>query len=73
LVYKVTVNGNRITNELTLSVRCAKEKKMTKEKILPTLLIIIDVAAALFYIPSGNARMVIYWFAAATLTAVVTW
>jgi hypothetical protein len=46
---------------------------MTKEKILPTLLIIIDVAAALFYIPSGNARMVVYWFAAATLTAVVTW
>jgi hypothetical protein len=69
----VSLNGGHNPRKLTLSLECAKEKKMTKEKILPTLLIIIDVAAALFYIPSGNFRMVIYWFAAATLTAVVTW
>jgi len=46
---------------------------MQREKILPTVLIIIDVAAAFGYLPTGNFRMVLYWFAAATLTTVVTW
>ena len=56
----------------TLRVRRNK-RKMQREKILPTVLIIIDVAAAFGYIPTGNFRMVLYWFAAATLTAAVTW
>lgn len=43
------------------------------EKILPTVLIIIDVCAALAYIPCGEWRRVIYWLAAAALTTVVTW
>lgn len=42
-------------------------------RILPTVLIIIDVLAALAYMPTGDWRRVVYWFAAATLTAVVTW
>jgi uncharacterized membrane protein len=46
---------------------------MTKEKILPTVLIVIDIAAAFGYLPSGNWRMVVYWIAAAVLTTVVTW
>jgi hypothetical protein len=50
-----------------------KEKKMQKEKILPTLLIIIDVCAAIGYLPTGNWRMVVYWIAAATLTTMVTY
>ena len=46
---------------------------MCKEKILPTLLVIIDIGAAAMYLPSGDWRRVIYWLAAATLTYVVTW
>lgn len=46
---------------------------MTKEKILPTLLILIDIGAAIGYIPTGDYRRVIYWIAAAVLTTVVTW
>jgi hypothetical protein len=46
---------------------------MTKEKILPTILIIIDLAAAFGYLPSGDYRRFIYWIAAATLTWTVTW
>jgi uncharacterized membrane protein len=46
---------------------------MRKEQILPTVLIVIDVCAALGYIPSGNWRMIVYWLSAATLTTMVTW
>jgi hypothetical protein len=45
---------------------------MRKEQILPTLLIIIDICAALGYIPTGDWRKVIYWVAAGCLTTVVT-
>lgn len=46
---------------------------MAREKILPTVLAIIDVLAAAAYLPTGNWRRVVYWLAAATLTYVVTW
>jgi hypothetical protein len=46
---------------------------MKYEKIFPTLLAILDVCAAMGYIPSGDWRHVIYWLAAATLTTCVTW
>jgi hypothetical protein len=46
---------------------------MPREKIFPTILIFIDILAALFYVPDRNIRMVIYWLAAATLTYTVTW
>jgi hypothetical protein len=46
---------------------------MRREQILPTVLIVIDVAAALGYLPTGNWRMVGYWVAAAVLTACVSW
>jgi hypothetical protein len=42
-------------------------------KILPTLLIIIDILAAMPYGFAGDWRMCVYWLAAATLTYVVTW
>ena len=42
-------------------------------RILPTVLIVIDVMAALAYIPTGDWRRVAYWLAAGVLTAVVTW
>ncbi len=42
-------------------------------RVLPTVLIIIDVLAAVGYIPTGDWRRVLYWLFAAGLTAVVTW
>ena len=41
-------------------------------QILPLILIVIDVFAAIGYLQCRNYRMVIYWLAAATLTTVVT-
>lgn len=46
---------------------------MPREKILPTILILIDVAAALGYIPTGEWRKIGYWLAAGFLTYSVTW
>jgi len=48
-------------------------RNVFNEKFFPTMLIILNVFAAIGYIPSGDWRKVVYWFAAATLTAVVTW
>ena len=45
-------------------------------RILPTVLTVIDVLAAIAYaVHSGMSewRMVVYWMAAAVLTFVVTW
>ena len=45
-------------------------------RILPTILTVIDVLAAIAYAVHGGAaewRMVVYWIAAALLTFVVTW
>ena len=42
------------------------------EQILPSLLIAIDIGAAVPYALNGDWRMAVYWVAAATLTTVVT-
>jgi hypothetical protein len=42
-------------------------------RVLPTVLIVIDVLAAIGYIPTGDWRRVVYWLAAAALTYTVTW
>jgi hypothetical protein len=42
-------------------------------KIFPTILIILDVFAALAYVPVCDWRKVTYWLAAAVLTFVVTY
>ena len=45
-------------------------------RILPTILTVIDVLAAIAYAFHGGLaewRMVVYWMAAALLTLVVTW
>lgn len=44
-----------------------------REKIFPSVLILLDLFAAVGYIHTGNWRMVIYWVAAGILTAAVTW
>lgn len=41
-------------------------------KIFPTILIVLDVLAALAYVPAADWRKVVYWLAAAALTYVVT-
>ncbi len=42
-------------------------------KLFPTALIVLDVAAAVPYAFRGDVRHTIYWLAAATLTACVTY
>ena len=42
-------------------------------KVFPTMLIFLDVCAAIAYMPSMEWRRVVYWLAAAVLTTVVTW
>jgi len=42
-------------------------------EVFPTALIVLDVGAALVYASHHNWRLAIYWFAAATLTACVTY
>lgn len=41
-------------------------------KMFPVALIVLDVAAAAVYAAHGDVRRFIYWLAAATLTATVT-
>jgi len=43
------------------------------EKIFPTILILLDIFAAVVYITQGSWRKMIYWLAAAVLTFVVTY
>ena len=42
-------------------------------KIFPVALIVLDVAAAVVYAACSDWRRFIYWMAAATLTATVTY
>jgi len=42
-------------------------------KVFPTILIALDVCAAIAYACKGDIRHTIYWIAAATLTACVTY
>lgn len=46
---------------------------MTRGQLFPTVLALLDVGAAAVYAADGNWRKVIYWLAAATLTASVTY
>lgn len=46
---------------------------MTRQLIFPTILIILNVCAALGYIPVHDWRKVGYWLGAAFLTACVTY
>lgn len=46
---------------------------MKSEYIFPTALIVLDILAAIPCAVKGNIRMMVYWLAAATLTACVTY
>lgn len=45
---------------------------MKATQILPSVLIVIDVAAALVYVFAHDFKHALYWLSAATLTATVT-
>ncbi|MDD4445492.1 MAG: hypothetical protein PHC36_06745 [Eubacteriales bacterium] len=45
---------------------------MNAKQIFPVILIWFDVGAAVVYLCCGDVKHAIYWFAAATLTATVT-
>lgn len=45
---------------------------MDKTKIFPVVLIALDIGAAAFYLFNGEVKKAVYWLAAATLTACVT-
>lgn len=42
-------------------------------KIFPTILIFLDLAAALVYLMDGDVKRCVYWVSAATLTYCVTY
>ncbi|MFI4911150.1 MAG: hypothetical protein ACIAQZ_05730 [Sedimentisphaeraceae bacterium JB056] len=46
---------------------------MKYEKLFPTILILLDLCAAIGYMPCGDWRKVVYWIAAAVLTFCVTY
>ena len=46
---------------------------MRAHQMLPTVMIVLSVGAALLYAPTGDWRRVLYWLAAAALTYSVTW
>ncbi len=45
---------------------------MTLNKLFPLILIVLQLAACIGYIPSGDWRMCVYWAAAAILNIAVT-
>ena len=46
---------------------------MKLTQIFPTILIVLDIAAAIVYACHGDWRRVIYWLAAAVITGSVTY
>lgn len=45
---------------------------MTRTQVFPAVLIVLDLAAAAVYGLEADVRRAVYWFAAAVLTAAVT-
>lgn len=50
-----------------------QRKDLMNSKILPTIMMVIQFAAAIPYAIEGNARMTVYWIAAGVLTLALTW
>lgn len=45
---------------------------MTRAQIFPTVLMTLDILAGIFYAIEGDWKRLVYWLAAAVLTATVT-
>ena len=50
-----------------------RDLEMMVEKIFPTVLMVLDIGAAIVNAIAGDWRRAIYWIAAAVLTACVTY
>lgn len=50
-----------------------RRREVRATLIFPTVLIALDVGAAIVYAACGDFKRAVYWFAAATLTATVTY
>lgn len=50
-----------------------RRREVKATVIFPTVLIALDVGAAIVYAACGDFKRAVYWFAAATLTATVTY
>lgn len=46
---------------------------MPVEKILPTVLMVIDWIAVIPYLIQGNYSLALYWFGCGLVTLAVTW
>jgi hypothetical protein len=53
-------------------VTSARKDHMNVKQIFPAILIGLDIGAAIVCLCCGDVKHAIYWFAAATLTATVT-
>lgn len=62
--------SGRMDTRSTQGDERSREEMMAK--VFPSALIALDVAAAVVYAACGDWRRFIYWLAAATLTATVT-
>ena len=51
----------------------AWSRRVSKTQFFPTFLILLDLGAAFVYALEPDLRRAIYWFAAAVLTACVTY
>lgn len=46
---------------------------MSTEKILPTIMMVLQILSAIPYAINGDLRMAVYWIAAGVLTLSLTW
>ena len=58
---------------MAIPPRNGRRREVKSEYIVPTVLIALDVAASIPYAVKCSWRMAVYWLAAATLTACVTY
>ena len=58
---------------MRLYVSRSKEQPMRTEYIFPSILISLDLCAAIVYAAKCDFRMFLYWICASTLTACVTY
>lgn len=65
--------GIRSEDQERNGVQGSGETIVINPKVFPTMLIVLDVLAAVHYVPAGDWRKVVYWLAAGVLSYVVTW
>lgn len=65
-------HAQRLLGEVDEAEARLQGKEAEVTKVFPSVLIALDVAAAAVYAAHGDVRRFVYWLAAATLTATVT-